>query len=508
MRISFNNTAISSYFSQFKLNNNKQLNSTYPNLAPLKADTVSFSGRAKLLGGDMKFAPPENLCRQVSENSEPARFLLETILNNYIGDFTSSESGEDPTKKPVHSFTTRSKKSSSIREKVVSKFSKITRDEANQFSRQVVDELSKYFKLSPGTSYDDVLNDAKRVTKYSLSEDMKMPPYENIGLFFDDIISELQIMDRFDFASVPEDKRFQYFSEIKARLEDSNNPTHHISSRYIDPTTLKGIKHYANDIVGGRIIMREPGQEYTGMVLEALKRAVDDGMLKITSIENNVPDKTKIPQGKVLDDYLYATNKQLKTLADAAGVEVIENQSKSGYLAVHINISLSDELLEKYNGVFEGFDGEIQIIGEDVLELKEVEDMCYKLKDHKNAIHEDYKLFKDYFTKYYQGDDVQKAFDDYTYALYLYQRTLPSGHSKTNPFPSIAEMGFDGKVPEELDFNKLRTLKQSCDIIHKSTLKEQEEVAEKNKNKKAQMLSIKRRADIDSVKSLIKYNYT
>ena len=26
-------------------------------------------------------------------------------------------------------------------------------------------------------------------------------------------------------------------------------------------------------------------------------------------------------------------------------------------------------------------------------------------------------------------------------------------------------MGFDGKVPEELDFNKLRTLKQSCDII-------------------------------------------
>ena len=506
MRISFNTPSINSYFGQLKLNN-KLSKSTYPNLAPLQADTVSFSARAKLIGGDMKFAPPENLCRQVAENAEPARFLLETILSNYIGEYTSSNMSDDPYKKPVQTFTTRCKTSSSIREKVVSKFSKITRNEANQFSKQVADELTKHFSLSPGSKYEDVLNDAKRITKYSLSDEIKMPPYEHVDLFFDDIISELQLLDRLDFASVPEERRTQIFGEIKRHLEQRNDTVHHIDSRYIDPETVKGIKHYANDIVGGRIIMREPGQEYTGLVLDALKRAVDDGMLKINSIENNVPDSAKIPRGKKLEDYIYASNKQLQDLAKASNAELIENKSKSGYLAVHINISLSDELLSKYNGVFDGFDGEIQIIGEDVLQLKKVEDMCYKLKDNKNAIHEDYKLFKDYFTKYYQGEDVQKAFDEYTYALYLYQRALPSGHPAMSRFPSIAELGFEGKVPKELDFNKLRTLKESCDILHKETLKEQEEAAEKSKNKKALIQSIKRRSDISSLKSIIKYNY-
>lgn len=507
MNISFNNTFVNSYFSKLKLNNIVQQNLTYPNLSPLKADTVSFSARAKLLGGDMKFAPPENLCRQITENSEPARFLLETVLNNYIGDLTSEKMSDDPTKKPVQSFTTRSKTSSSIKEKVVSKFSKITSSEANRFSAQVVDELSKYFELSPKTTKKDVLDDAKRVTKYSFSEDIKMPPYEHVDLFFDEIVAEMQLMGRYDFAAVSDERRAQIFDSIKAKLEDSNDSTHHLGTRYIDPTTVKGIKHYANDIVGGRIIMREAGPAYMGVVLDALKQAVDDGMLKINSIENNVPDPAKIPKGRRVEDYLYATNKQLKTLANAADAELIENKSKSGYLSVHLNITLSDELLEKYNGVFNGFDGEIQIIGQDVLNLKHVEDMCYKLKDNKNAIHEDYKPFKDYFAKYYQGEQVQKAFDDYTYALYLSQRDIPSGSARTTTFPSISELGFDGKVPPELDFNKLKTIKDYCDIVHKETIKAQEEVAEKSKSKKAQMQSIKRRSDITSVKNLIKYNY-
>lgn len=507
MKIFLNSTSINSYFSQFRLNNKVQSNSTYPNLAPLQADTISFSARAKLLGGDMKFAPPENLCRQITENSEPARFLLETVLNNYIGSLTSQNISDDPLKKPVQSYTTRSKTSSSIREKVVSKFSKITSSEANKFSAQVVDELSKYFQMTPGTTRKEVLDDAKRVTKYSFSEDIKMPPYEHVDLFFDEIVAEMQLMGRYNFAAVPDEKRNQIFDYIKAKLEDSNDSTHHLGTRYIDPTTVKGIKHYANDIVGGRIIMREAGPQYTGVVLDALKQAVDDGMLKITSIENNVPDSSKLPIGRRVDDYVYASNKQLKTLANAAGAELIENKSKSGYLSVHINISLADELLEKYNGVFEGFDGEIQIIGQDVLNLKHVEDMCYKLKDNKNAIHEDYKPFKDYFTKYYQGDDVKKAFDDYTYALYLSQRDIPSGSSRGNTFPTIAELGFAGKVPPELDFNKLRTIKDYCDLVHKETIKSQEEAAEKGKSKKAQMQSIKRRSDISSVKNLIKYNY-
>lgn len=480
-----------------------------PNLAPLKADTVNFSGRAKLIGGDMKFAPQENVCRKVNENSEPARFLLECILDKYLTPLTSTKMADDPEEKPVKFTETRSKSSGSIREKVVSKFSKITRNETNMFVNQVVDELTNNFELSSGVTKEMVLDDAKRVVEYSISDDTKIPPYENIELFFDDIVAELQLLGRLNFSSQPDNKVSEVFENIKKNLAANNDATHHIGSRYYDPTILGGIKHYANDIVGGRIIIDELGPEHGSHVVEALKQAVEDGAFKITSIESHIPDPKKLPEGKKIEDYAYATNRQLKSLAKAAGVEIIENKSKSGYLALHINIKLENELLDKYNGVFKGFDGEIQIIGEDVLALKEVEDMCYKLKDNKNAIHEDYKPFKEYFTTYYNDDnpEVQKNFDDYTYALYLAQRSIPAGSTKTSKFLTIDELGFSGKVPYELDFNNLRKIKESCDLIHRAHVKQQEEANEKNKSVKAQLQSLKSHNDIESVKQLIRFNY-
>ncbi len=512
MKISFNNIGLNQILN---LNNSKKVKvsnsinyGAYPNLAPLNADTISFSGRAKLIGGDMKNAPPENICRKLNENAEPARYLLECIFDKYLGSLKSEKMSDNPKEKPVKDMTTRRKSSGSIREKVVSKYSKITRDETNRFSNQVIDELCSRFNLSDGVTKEMALDDAKRITKYSFSENIKIPPYENIELFFDEIVAELQLLGRFDFASVPEDGQTQIFDDIKAKLYESNDSTHHIGTRYIDPTIVGGVKHYANDIVGGRIIIDELGPEYSGLVIEALKHAVEDGMLKITSIENNVPDPTKLPTGKRVEDYAYATNRQLNSLAKTAGVEVIENKSKSGYLAVHINIVLENELLDKYNGVFKGFEGEIQIIGEDVLALKKVEDMCYKLKDNKNAIHEDYRPFKEYFMSFYnESPDVQKAFDDYTYSLYLAQRSIPPGAVKRNNFLTIKELGFEGKVPEELDFNNLKKIKESCDIIHEATVKKQELADEQKKSEKAKMQSIKSKSDVVSVKELIRFKY-
>lgn len=476
-------------------------------LAPLTADTVSFGASAKLIGGDMKFAPTESLCRQISENAEPARFFLETILEKYIGQYKFEFLHDDPKKKPIQDILTRTKSSSSIREKVVSKYSKCTRDEANSFAEQVVDLLSKNFSMAPNTDPEVVLSNVEQSTKYSFSDEIKMSPYSNVDLFFDSIIADLQLFGHYDFNAVPDGKRTSVFESIKRELEANNDDTHHVDKRFYDPMKIKGIKHWANDIVGGRIIMREPGPEYTGIVLEGLKQAVNDGVLKITSIENNIPNPNKLPANKSLEDYLYATNKQLKSLADAAGAPLQENISKSGYLSVHINIDLDDSLLEMYNGVFEGFSGEIQIIGEDVLKLKEVEDLCYKLKDNKNAINLDYKPFKDYFSKYYQGEQVQKAFDDYTYVLYLAQRSLPAGATQRHYFPSISELGFEGKVPPELDFNRLRTIKEFCDINHEENLKKQEEELKK-KAIKDPIQRIKRKNDIDTVKKAISYTYS
>ncbi|MBQ8887049.1 MAG: hypothetical protein IJY61_05040 [Candidatus Gastranaerophilales bacterium] len=475
---------------------------------PLKADTVSFSGSAKLVGGDMKFAPTDSLCRQVSENAEPARFLLETILDNYLGQYKFDSKRDNPKEKPIQDIKTRKKSSSSIREKVVSKYSKCTNSEGNAFAETVFNSLSANFPMSPTSDPKVVLDDIKRATKYSYSEDIRMSPYANVDMFFDDIIAELQLYGHFDFNAVSEQRRDVIFNLIKSDLKAANDDAHHIEGRFYDPTIVKGIKHWANDIIGGRVIMREPGPEYTGIVLDGLMQAVNDGVLKITSIENNVPNPDKIPTNKKQNDYVYATNKQLQALADAANAPLIENVSKSGYLSVHIDIALDDKLLEMYNGVFEGFSGEIQIIGEDVLKLKEVEDLCYKLKDNKNAIHVDYKPFIDYFTEYYKGDDVKKAFDDYTYALYLSQRAIPSNSGNNYFFPSIAELGFADRVPEELDFNKLRKIKEYCDIKHEETQKKEKEEYDRKMLEKKPVQRMKKHRDINTVKKAITYTYS
>ena len=114
------------------------------------------------------------------------------------------------------------------------------------------------------------------------------------------------------------------------------------------------------------------------------------------------------------------------------------------------------------------------------MQLKEVEDLCYKIKDNKNAIHRGYQTFVDYFKKYYK-DDIKEAFDDYTYALYLAQRALGPEERKDNSFPSIKELGFENRVPEELDFNKLKKIKDGCDVIYESLSKQEENAVKKSK---------------------------
>ena len=477
---------------------NRQSNFNYPNLAPLPKDTISFSGRGKLIAESMVDAPPERTCRQVEINAEPARFYLESVLDKYLKPLTQINLDSNPKDFPILEYTTRIKKSTSIREKVVSKYSKVYTSDADEFSHRVVDEFMKYFKLSDGFSKDFIIKEAKKLIA------SKVPPYEFASYYFSTIVSEFQKKNFLNFSDFPDDKLKQIFEQIIDSLEEVPKSPHTEGSVYIDPTSLKGVKHYANDIVGARITIRESDPMYTGLVLSALKRAVDDGLLKIISIENNLPDPQKLPEGKEIYDYAYATDSQLKNLANASNAELIKNTSKSGYLAIHINIDLSSPLFSCYKGVFDGYTGEIQIIGIDVEQLKDIEDLCYKLKDDKNALRSEYKPFKTYFKTYY-NDETKDAFDDYTYSLYLAQRALPPNSKRSDFFPSISELGFDGLVPPELDFNKLRRLKKKCDYTAKLTQKQDEMTSFAKSSHSETIKNLKHNGDIKTVKSLISY---
>ena len=131
----------------------------YDNLSPLKSDVVSFSGRAKLIAANMQDAPSGYTCRVTEENSEPARFYLNSVLEKYLGSFVSKSSDDKASEKPIARLYTRTKSASSIREKVVSKYSKLQREEVIKFSDQVFEELSQYFKINPDTNKETIISE-------------------------------------------------------------------------------------------------------------------------------------------------------------------------------------------------------------------------------------------------------------------------------------------------------------------------------------------------------------
>lgn len=189
------------------------------------------------------------------------------------------------------------------------------------------------------------------------------------------------------------------------------------------------IKEKIGDIVGARIVLRKSEPKHTGKIIDALIRDVETGKLKITSItsyEPLNPDNAR---------FRYITLKDMKRLEDAVnkkrqetGLEKIKAESAkrdSGYIALHIDIDLSDE--EKYLSKNDGFKGEIQILGADVEKLKDLEDFCYKLRAGKlvKGGHPAYNEFVEYYKKHMTNKEypnLLKDINEYTARAYSIQR--------------------------------------------------------------------------------------
>lgn len=473
MKINFYQNLVPKIFNRQVQQNQYGNNATYPNLAPLPCDTVSFSAAARLMGEGMADAPSERMCMTVHNNAEPARFYLEKVLNKYLSPYISKVSGTNAKKYPVFEITTRTKSSTSIREKVASKFSRITRNDVENFSNHTVENLTQSkCPLIKGKTKKDALKVANdKINEYSFS--YKTSPYTNPVLFVESVYQALKEKDIIDTSALTPTSEKKYLEKVAEQVV-SQSPEgfeHLYDGKYMPTKTAEGVKHYANDIVGARIVLNEAGPEYIDKVFSGLKQAVSDGVLKITKIEVNEPDPRRLPPGKISSDYRYADQNQLNSFRLATNAELKHNKSRSGYLSIHMDIDLSTPLLAAFNKNYDGYTGEIQIIGADVEKLKEVEDLCYKLKDNKNVVRTKYKEFKEYFLTHYKGKKVMSAFDDYTYALYLHQRSISTVGRPSDKFPSIEELGFAGKVPKELDYNILKKIKEASDAKERSEKK-------------------------------------
>ncbi len=466
------------------------------NTAPLACDTVSFTGKGKLKGEYMAFAPSEELCHRVEENAQPARYYLECILDKYIQPRFEQNNGKNP---PV-TYYTRVKNAKSIREKVISRYMKWYNDDVSALSSQIADEFCRFYKISDNYNKTVIKN---VINKYILSLNNpsdKISPYNSVEYF---VCKAAERIKKFNMMNI--NSYLQYEQDLKnsriiEAIQDSDNAAKSLNRMNMKVQSISGIKYYANDIAGARIILHDCNSKTVNSLFDGLKQAVEDKKLKILSIENNIPDPDKLPKNKKASDYAYVKNSTLKKLAELSGAEYKVNKSKSGYLSVHINVDLSNDILKKYRGMYNGYLGEIQILGADVEKLKDVEDLCYKFKDDKYSVDEVYQPFKDVFLTYYTGK-TKKAFDDYTYALYLHQREIEPDNSNYTLFPSIEKLGFKGKVPPELDFNNLAAIKQKCDIYFDCKNDATDKAMPANGKK-----SVKEDENIDKLIKLIAYD--
>ena len=249
--------------------------------------------------------------------------------------------------------------------------------------------------------------------------------------------------------------------------------------KVFNPSNEDDIKKVCSDIIGARVILRRPDSDKTTRIIDVLIKEVRAGRLNITKIENykpvGIPEKWEYFKTKDLERLCEAVNERRFGLPK---IKVIQRSKETGYMALHLDIDLSNPEFKSKNN---GYKGEIQIVGYDVANLKDVEDFCYKLKSNKDikSGHVAYKPFSDYFLKLLRSNEyphLEEKFVEYTLKAYLFQRKKePVGTAhrkkKDNNLPTLADCGMEGKLPQGLDFNILASIKYHCDKIYELTSK-------------------------------------
>ena len=277
---------------------------------------------------------------------------------------------------------------------------------------------------------------------------------------------------------------------IKGRVKSKESIEEKISNRIqkalrspnvkgdiFSPYNTRDIKKNIRDIPGARIVINNAHDNHMDTIVDNLCKTIIQEDLVIDQIENHYSDSKDIEK--------YFTDEQLKKIQNAINkvrelnslepIEVINTATKTGYMALHLDVDLTDIGTRKQN---RGFHGELQILGSDVSMLKDIEDFCYKLKQGMGikAQHSAYTPFERFFLEAYNNTEkypnVKEDFEKYTKQAYQIQRKRKSNGDATDNisdwsyrYPTIKECGLEDKIPPLLDFNVLARIKRDCDDL-------------------------------------------
>lgn len=217
----------------------------------------------------------------------------------------------------------------------------------------------------------------------------------------------------------------------------------------------KEVKSHMTDIVGARIILTNSSIENVNKVIDRITKAEQNNDLQIIEIENYRPEPEIDEDGNITHSYDYSSPnalRKLKAEIDKKGTMISKRDEDipSGYMAIHLLTKLPN-----------GFTGEIQIMGKDIAELKEIEDLCYKIKSGK-SVDKKFANVEKILQPLKNNEDtiLRREFNNYTRNAYKYQRNkkpLSSGEFVHSPFLTIPDY-----LPSNLDFNNIYEEVKKC----------------------------------------------
>ena len=292
-----------------------------------------------------------------------------------------------------------------------------------------------------------------------------------------------------------EDKLTPFLYDLEATTYAPENPIEAILKRAKEPDSIREkavtrgwnrlaeIKKEMTDLAGMKIIMRDGSREQVNKVIERLIQFVNETGIKIVEIENKRPLPIYNNYGEVVKSYDYASPMYLVKLQKIASklagrdIRYVDENTPTNYMAIHI-------LTELPNGIT----GELQIMGHDIAALKELEDMCYKIKNGKNLKKKYAPIEKvlaplkppspalegvedaEYLAKLKEHEFLCEEHLKYTKDAYMLQREKEprkfTKRAKKESFLKIPSF-----LPQELDFNNLQELKNKCDADEVERLK-------------------------------------
>lgn len=204
------------------------------------------------------------------------------------------------------------------------------------------------------------------------------------------------------------------------------------------------------DAIRARIVLTNGSKAEGDAIFNEIINAVKKGKLEVKEIRNYATD----------GEMQYVSSKMIKklkqTVDDVQGgysCDSLTKQKSTGYNAVHIIFKIDDE-----------FDGELQIMGRDVENLKDTEDVFYKLGHNKHVSKKYTEIKKKYNALRDKNPNKLKTnLEAYTREAYLYERKKELGLVKdlyNGQFLPLDTTKYD--LPKEFDFNNIAAIKNSA----------------------------------------------